>query len=1114
MREGLVSSEVLVLATVWVLALYVLTNVGNRHQWARLKEPGRVRLPIQNEKSSPNFGKLATGKTAVRLVLFAAMLLSTGLVLAEGAKAPAMGDVSAASGTSTGIGLEISHIGDATHFEFSGSADWKYEMKKGAVADAKVANSVATLRLSGLQPAAIAKLRSLDDTLVRSVKVNEHGIDNSVELTFSLGPSTDFFDYISDQPSRLIVDFFPAESAKNSPVPLQKPSPHAVQTADPAKALPVKHAKSLQPKAAKSVRSEASVDDGNEDETEDEARAPASDGLLVAKGELPAAPSLAERLSSQKDFDHGIFDGGDPEFRRFSLKDYEIKEDAILASKANFYLPFPMLELGTPQLKALIGVPPSYEIVANDTRENKEARVLLKLFSENDRALFLKAADEFVNEHPTSNYDELIRYMVADTHYDIYRASNSVQDFETAMDMYLFLTEKYPSSPMEPRTLLLMGYSYLDRGDSFGALKVFQRFQRLHPDSKHIDRVNISVAEAYLRLNRFDDAAQLFSQIEKSGTTAHGREEAAFHRGDVFFRRRDYPGAISEYKAAMQKYPTAASRFPNAYYNLAEAQFVQNQFRDSLESYRIFLRKFPDHDHGGYAMTRMGELLGILGADSQRVSGAFMESYFRYRSTPGAGVARIRMLTTRMADMKDKELTSALHEIGEITEKYSNRPRPAKPVAEVPVPAAAPASHEGAPAAGHGEAAAGEHGGAGGHAAEPKVAADPGALRLIPKENEEPTKRPAELPGIEEFAALLVADGYTSRYEYDDSLKGLISFYQKNPQSPNKDKFKIRINRNISAAIKASVNKGDFIDGLRRYSKNADGWLKNTDRVDVKFSVGRAYEEAGVFKEAKAYYTDCVQRLKGILGTPAEREHKVFESLPKLDSVELRLAAVAAKANDFAGAESHLKNISDGAQMVDAEQIERAEVSAQVAEARGRPEIARKYLTELVNVWKGDAQLTSPLHLRLARLQSQSGNDKVADAHLQKIINWKKEANSRVPDAVHAKALEARADLYLRRGKRSDAIKTYRELLADYETTRPLESVRYRLGQILYQDGDLKAAENEWAQLKTSKDGLWQRLASEQMQGAKWQNEYKKYLNRIPAAADLRDGKSSGRDGG
>ena len=90
------------------------------------------------------------------------------------------------------------------------------------------------------------------------------------------------------------------------------------------------------------------------------------------------------------------------------------------------------------------------------------------------------------------------------------------------------------------------------------------------------------------------------------------------------------------------------------------------------------------------------------------------------------------------------------------------------------------------------------------------------------------------------------------------------------------------------------------------------------------------------------------------------------------------------------------------------------------------------------------------------------------------------------------------------RGNRPEAIKAYRELIAQYGETRSLASVRYRLGQLLYEDGDLKAAQVAWAELKPDKDGMWAKLANEQMQGAKWQNEYKKYLNRIPAASEIR----------
>lgn len=997
---------------------------------------------------------------------------------------------------SQGVSVDASRIGDASHFEFGGSTDWKYDLKRDA------AKGTVTLRLPAMKADAIARLRGHSDALIRNVAINDKGIDGTTELTFTLAPNADFFDYLTEQPSRLVVDFFP----KDPSVPSKEPARPAEKKTAPAKTaetkLPVK----------RSVASTDEEEEADEDAPRGAVRDITAEITGVAKPQkapkkakegkgdeseivVAGPPSLAEQISSQKDFSHGIFDGGDPEFTRFSIKDYEIREEAIIASRVNYYLPFPMLDLGNQQLKTLIGAAPTYEIIPNDTRENKEARIILKLFHEGKRALFLTTSAEFLKKFPQSQYDEIIRYMVADTHEAMWREKNSVLDFETAMSQYQLLTEKYPNSPISARTLLYMGYAYVERGDSFGALKAFQRFLRLHPESKHVDRVNIAIAEAYLKLNRYDETLALLDQIEKTARTTKAKHEAAFRKGNVFFRKRDWLESIKTYQAAIQKYPEATSNFPNAYYNIAEAQFRLGQHREALESYRKFLVKFPDHEHGGYAMTRMGELLGVLGADPKRAQGAFLESFFRYRATPGAGVARIRALTMRMPEMKDKELGAALIEIKEITEKYANSPstEEKKEKAKEEEAAKKPAGDEQKTAeAGKEEGATEVRGPA---SVESKGPAPERYLGL-------PEKRP-ELPGIEEFTILLLADGWTARKEYDSAAKDLIAYYQQNPQSPNKERITSRIINNMTLGIREAVERGDFMEGLRRYSKNTSGWLKNANRIDVRYDVGRAYEHAGVFKEAAAVYRECVKRLAEIKNAGKEREQAVFERLPKSDQLNLRLAAVSAKEKDYAQAESYLRNIASKPSLSEPEMIESAEIAAEVAEARGKVGEARKYMSELIKAWKGDPELTSPLHLRIAKLDGAKKNYKDADEHLAKIIDLRTNGG-RVNDDVYAKALELRGELMVQRGKPLDAIKTYRDLIEQFAEKRPLSSARYRLGQLLFQTGDLKGAQAAWGELTPERDGLWARLATEQMQGAQWQKEYKKYLSRIPAAADLR----------
>lgn len=1023
------------------------------------------------------------------------------------------------------VSAKALRIDDASQFEFEGTSDWKYSIRREGDKSERV-----TLRLLGLKSEELAKLRGYSDPLIKDVKVNENGVDGMAEITFSVSDKVDFFEYMTDQPSRLIVDFFPKDPTKKvasaglSNLNQRLNSGLSSGPIGESAKKPVKNSGTALKRMSDSEGEIVeSVGDGDDDspilandiseqitglpgaKAGKNTRSPAGSDLPLAAGKNGQAGlggqkeeplSLAEKVSSEQGFSHGVFDGGDPEFKRFEVKEYEIKESAILSSRANLYIPFPMLSLGLPQLKSLVEAEPQYEIIPNETRENKEARVIMSLFAKRKYSLFTKISDEFLKRYPKSEYDEIIRYMQADMRFEFWRKEGGTVEFDKAMNQYQLLTEKYPDSPATKRTLLLMGYSYMDRGDSFGALKSFQRFVRTNPSSKHVDQVKITIAEAYLRLNRFDDAYDALDEIEKIAKNPKIREDAAFRKGDVFFRKKDWPKAIEQYKAAASRHPEAVLRFPNAQYNSAEAQFNLGNFKAASDEYRDFVRKFPDSDHGGYALTRIGEILEIVGAGKQRAQGAFLESTFRYRASPGAGIARMRLLTERMTAMKDKELDNALREIKDISQRYSNHPVIEKKGEEKS--ADGKAGGEGKEG---GEGKAGEKAEAKGEGG----AAPEGEKSHAKNEKDDSVtpEKPLELSGIEDFAKLAIADGFTARREYDRSAKDLIAYYQKFPQSPNKSRFLNRIAKNMTEAIRSAVDSGDFIEALRRWSRESDSWLKNTDRVDVRHLVGRAYEQAGVFKEADAIYRENLKALAEIKNSGKEKDHSIYETLPQVDAVNLRLAAVADRSQNLAAAEAFLKNIPEENRLSDAEKIERAQITADVAEARGQIDEARKAMAQLIATWKGEPELTSPLDLRLAKIYSRKRQFQEAEEHLAHIMAMRRQTN-RVPDDVYASAMELRAENYLQRGRREEAVNIYANLLNEYESKRPLSSIRYKMGQVLFEQGDLKGAQTAWSQLSAEKDGMWAGLAQEQMQGAKWQHEYKKYLNRIPAAAEMR----------
>ena len=158
-------------------------------------------------------------------------------------------------------------------------------------------------------------------------------------------------------------------------------------------------------------------------------------------------------------------------------------------------------------------------------------------------------------------------------------------------------------------------------------------------------------------------------------------------------------------------------------------------------------------------------------------------------------------------------------------------------------------------------------------------------------------------------------------------------------------------------------------------------------------------------------------------------------------------------------------------------------------------------MKELADTWRGKPQLLAPIYLRLAKLyQDQKQNDK-AIAQLDKNLAFYKDSQS-VSIETYAESLLAKADISLSEKRRAEAVGLFKEYLELNVSDKNLGSVRYRAGKAAFDSGDLKTAETLWGSLDSTKDAVWQQLAQEQMQGAKWKKEYKKYVNRIPAMED------------
>lgn len=907
-----------------------------------------------------------------------------------------------AQGTKAVVQAEASRMGDTAHLEFKGLKNWRYEMQKDGA-------KKVVLTLPPVEEASLVRLQGFTDPLIQSVQVNRKGADGNYIISFLLTQSdVETFDYLTDDPSRLIVDFY-RKATPPAPKTVQAPAKPSSGT---TKAAPGK----VSPK--KSAANEE-IKEGEYTELPQGDRKPAGDEFLQV--DQPEAGATPLRLQN------GIFDGGDENYDRFHIKDYEIREEAIIQSRHNVYLPFPILKMKVSQLDQLMEQTPEYVIKPKETRENKEARLLLTLFERKRFAVFLKTYDYFITKYPESEYNEIIKSLAAHVYLSRWKKEGKAVDFEQARALYLEAIQKFPGSPIREYNYLVIGFAQMERGDALATLQTFQGFIKTYPTSPDIPQVRKALAEAYLILRKYDEAdAQYAAIIKDFPKTAHARE-ARFRQADVNFTKADYNGAITGYEAALKELPDQEKIYPNADFNMAEARFWQKDFKKSLNNYIQFVNLFPNHEFGGYALNRIGELLEILGADQRRVMGAFLESYFRFPTHPGAKVARIRMLSRQMRGMKQKELKKALEEIDET------------------------------------------------------------AMNL-------------NLPGMKEFTTLMVSEGLTHRGEYRPALDGLISYYQKNPTSANLQSFKSRILRNIANELKVEVDKGEVLKALEFYSQYQDTWLKGSGRIDVPYFIAGAYEHAGAFSEAEKIYRDALAQRQRIVGTQEEKEKAVQEHLPSVDSLHLRLAAVETEDRDYIDAYQHLKAIGLGPGLSPEETVERVELSAQIAEQKNEHARAREALLELAKKWQGDPALVAPIHLKLAGIFLKLNDPKQAEAHADKVL--KAEGGEvPVPDRLLADAFQVKAEALFAQKRELGAIESYLKLLERFEAKMPLAGVRYKVGEILFARGDFKGAKDIWQQMEgTPNDFLW-KVGKEKLENAQWQDDYNKYMNRIPAMA-------------
>lgn len=876
----------------------------------------------------------------------------------------------------------INSQNDTTHLELSGLNQWKYQVNaKG---------TKVLVEVDSLSDKTVKELNQFKSSLVKSVLVLKDSPAGRDTIQFILArPDVEYFDYLTDEPSRLILDFYQRPSAA---------SQKAESSAETEKVIEVANTK----KVAK--------------------RKPANEILkLDPKGSL--------NLSAMNSANHGLFDGADPEFERFTIKDYEVSEESIIKSRDRFYIPFPWLFETPRKWQEVLSSANIYQVNPTLSEENKQMRLLEKLFSKNRNQVFLQTANWYLSKYPQTPFRDMISYMRAETFEKIYAETKSQQDFNRSLQAYRTAVEEYPLSPLAEKTSLSLGIKLYGQKDYLASLRAFNQ----HIENKKIqfssdlskDLASLGVALSFMQLQKFDEAVKTLENLKKNSAVQEIKEEASYRIGDLYVQSKKYPEAIQEYTQAQKQFPEAQGRFPNAYFNKAEAQFWLGNYRPSLEDFREYIKKFPSDNHAPLALTRIGENLEILGADRTRVLGAYLEAYFRYGESLNAVVARVRMTAAKMKSMKPKEVELAAQEILSLSKKI-------------------------------------------------------------------------DFVDADKLATILISEGYNERGEFDKTLNLLIDYYQRHPMMSQADQFSKRITATINQKMSESVAKKDFINTLKTHQKFSDVWLKNSDRLDTRYFLGASFEQAGAPQQAENYYREVLNRLNSIKGTKKEKEIRVVQTLPSAEAINLRLARALYSQKKYQEAFEAIKQIRTFEGLSEDEQIERVALSVDLLMEKEDLDSSKRFVLELLKNWSGEPTKMIEPYYKLAQVEVKSKQDQEALSSLKRIEELVQDTQATNSD-LYFKALQLRLEIAERSKNLKEIVTVSEKILENFEESKPVASIRYKLGDTFAKQGQFKKAEEVWQTFKGPQADFWKKLATEQVNNDAWNTDYKKYRSRIPA---------------
>ena len=276
-----------------------------------------------------------------------------------------------------------------------------------------------------------------------------------------------------------------------------------------------------------------------------------------------------------------------------------------------------------------------YQLPSGKSEEAQMVRLAIKLSRENKHALAVKTVEFFKANYPKSLHLREMEFLKASSYYRLEMVDQGKVLIEE-------LSKNGRKTEVGVQSTAFLGAQSFRNHEWLAAHDLFMRIRKDFPDHPLTWLFRYGIAESLFQIRQYDQARPEYEWLSKNALSQQIRNESGFKTGDVYFNRNQFAQAITTYEMVLKSNPGGGARYPHVYMNLGEAYFQLEEYGKSEEGFRKYLENARTQPTAWKASLRVAEIRSMRKPSESEKN--FTETVNQYPMTPGAAIARLRML--------------------------------------------------------------------------------------------------------------------------------------------------------------------------------------------------------------------------------------------------------------------------------------------------------------------------------------------------------------------------------------------------------------------------------------------------------------------------------------